>query len=295
MIMAEGHVASRALTLFLALGMSASAAWAATYGALAPGAISTADQSGVRAELCRDHLLDPARAKMKLPANYALLSAARLAADDPALAAFLKAHPQYASYFVGSLCFILSDNFDVDGARAIANGRPTPMAFWWAHAERTGDADPRMRGKAQWVQLASWYANDGVDRARVTTTDPMAQFVEMTVTEVKPATWRARLKLAGETVEASIMLSGELIKRKSPEPGFMTVAFSGEAADYFTVFTYFGHHHQQAQGTWTAKGDGPFTTAFNVSDEAAAFETFAQSRWQARSGLYKSANSDPSR
>jgi len=276
--------------LLLTLGVSASAAWAATYGTLAPGAISTAEQSGVRAELCRDHLVDPAHARMKLPPNYALLSASRLAADDPALAAFLKGHPQYASYFVGSLCFMLSDKFDVDGARAITSGRPAPMAFWWAHAERTGDADPRMRGKAQWVQLASWYPNDGVDRALITKTDPMAQFVELTVTEAKPATWHAKLKLADETVEASIVLSGEPVKRKSAEPGFMTVAFSGEAADTFTVFTYFGHHHQQAQGTWTAKGDGVFTGAFNIGEEASAFETFAQSRWQARSGLYKWRN-----
>ncbi|MBL9098532.1 MAG: hypothetical protein JNK07_16500 [Alphaproteobacteria bacterium] len=273
--------------LLLAFGASASAAWAVTYGALAPGAISTAEQSGVRAEICRDHLLDPAHAKMKLPATYSLPTAERLSTDDPALAAFLKASPQYASYFVGSLCFMLSDNFDVDGVRAIASGRPAPMAFWWVRAERTGAADPRMMGKAQWVQIASWYPQAGAHRARITKTDPMAQYVDVDVAETKPGTWRARLKLAGEIVEASIEVTGEPIKRTGPEPRFMTVAFSDNAAGYFTVFTYFGHHHQSAQGTWTATGDGPFAKAFGIPGEASAFDTFFQNRWQARSGLYK--------
>jgi hypothetical protein len=84
-------------------------------------------------------------------------------------------------------------------------------------------------------------------------------------------------------VEASIVLSGEPVKRKSAEPGFMTVAFSGDAADTFTVFTYFGHHHQHAQGTWTAKGDGAFTSAFTIGEEASAFETFAQRGFRNRS------------
>lgn len=276
----------RIFALLPALGLGGAVAWAATYGDLAPDAISIAEQSGVHAEICRDHLLDPAHLKVKLPENYALLSAERLAVDDPSLRAFLKVWPKYASHFVGSLCFMLSDNLDVDGARAIAAGRPAPMAFWWAHAERTGPADPRMRGKAEWVQLASWYPRAGADRALITKTDPMAQYVDLEAVETKPGTWRARLALAGETVEASIEVTGEPKQRSARGPGFMTVAFSGDAARYFTVFTYFGHHHQPAQGTWIAKGAGPFASAFGIPEEASAFDTFFQSRWQARSGLY---------
>lgn len=277
----------KVIALALTFGLCTAAARAETYGDLAPDAISTAEQSGVHAEICRDHLLDPVRLSVTLPENYVLLSASRLAANDPALAAFLKATPQYASHFVGSLCFMLSDNFDVDGARAVAVGRPAPMAFWWAHAERTGAADPRMRGKAEWVQLASWYPRADAERALITKTDPMAQYVDVDVAETKPGTWRARLALAGETVEAFIEVTGEPKKRSTRGPGFMTVTFSGDAARYFTVFTYFGHYHQPAQGTWTAKGTGPFASAFGVSEEATAFDTFFQSRWQARSALYK--------
>ncbi len=272
-----------ALTLALA---AAAPALATTYGTLAPGAVSTSEQSGVRAEICRDHLVDPAQAKMRLPASYRLFRASELSKDDPGLAALIAKVPNYGNHFVGSLCFMLVENFDVDDVRVIAQGKASPMAFWWAHAERTGAADPRMQGKSEWLQLASWYADKDVDRVAITKSDPMAEFVPIEVEETKSGTWRVRLKHAAETVEATISVNGEPQKRKAPQPGFMTVPSTGESARYFTVFTYFGHHHQAADGTWAAAGGGVFTSAFGVPNEAAAFGTFFQSRWQARAALY---------
>lgn len=268
------------------LAAATAAEQAVTYGALAPGAISIAEQSGVRAEICRDHLIDPADVKMKLPASYRLLNASELAKDDPGLAALLAKVPRYENHFVGSLCFMLIENYDVDGVRVISQ-KASPMAFWWAHAERIGDADPRMQGKSEWLQLASWYADMDVDRRGITKSDPMAEFVPIEVEETKPGTWRVRLKPANETLDATIIVTGEPQKRKSPQPGFMTVPSTGESARYFTVFTYFGHHHQTAEGTWTASGGGKFSRALDVPGEAAAFGTFFQSRWHARAALYE--------
>lgn len=261
--------------------------YATTYGVLAPGAVSTSEQSRVRAEVCRDHLVDPSHAKVKLHSGYRFVRASELAKDDPGIAALLANTPAHANHLVGSLCFMLVDSFDVDGSRVIAENEPSPMAFWWARAERTGWADPRMQGKSEWVQLASWYADEGSDRARIAKTDPMAEFVRIEVAETKPGAWHARLELAGETVEASIVVSGEPKRRKAPEPGFMTVPFTGKSARYFTVFTYFGHHHQTAEGVWTAIGDGALSNAFRIPGEAAAFGTLFQSRWQARAALYE--------
>lgn len=77
------------------------------------------------------------------------------------------------------------------------------------------------------------------------------------------------------------------VKRRSNGPGFMTVPFTGGSADLFTVFTYFGHHHQAASGTWRASGRGVFHTAFGLPGESSAFGTFYQNGWQAKSGLYR--------
>lgn len=258
------------------------------YGELKPGATSQAEQSGVQCELCRDHLFDPAAVVSRLPDGYRFISASEYAKDDSAVAALVAKDPRYASYAVGSLCFILADTFMVDGVRAHGVG-PTPMAFWWAHAELAPGAspDPRMQGKLEWLQLGSWYSNKGTDRARILATDPMAEFVDLKVQRRGPNEWRMRLPLATEVVQAGVRGSGERIKRKATGPGFMTVPFTGGSADQFTVFTYFGHHHQDATGAWRAKGRGVFTSAFGLPGESAAFGTFYQDGWQAKSGLYR--------
>lgn len=258
------------------------------YGELAAGALSVAEVSGVQCELCRDHLFDPARFSTRLPDGYRFVSAGDYAKGDSAVAAMLANDPRLASWAVGSLCFVLADTFRVDGVRAHARG-PVAMAFWWAHAEATPEAapDPRTQGRAEWLQLRSWYASRGTDRERIRTTDPMAEFVDIRVRRLGPNAWRLRLPLDGEEVQADVRGTGQRTKRKATGPGFMTVPFTGESADRFTVFTYFGHHHQPATGTWRAKGRGVFTSAFALAGEAEAFATFYQDRWQALSGLYR--------
>lgn len=279
------------LALLAALGLSvALSAFAADsrYGELKPGAVSQAEQSGVQCELCRDHLFDPATVSARLPDGYRFILASEYAKDDSAVAALVAKDARYASYAVGSLCFILADTFVVDGVRAHGDG-PTPMAFWWTHAEPVPGTspDPRMQGKLEWLQLGSWYSNKRTDRARILATDPMAEFVDVRVQRRGPNAWRVRLPLATEVVQAEVRGNGERKKRKATGPGFMTVPFTGTSADRFTVFTYFGHHHQAASGTWQARGRGVFTAAFGLPGEASAFGTFYQDGWQARSGLYR--------
>lgn len=104
-----------------------------TYGELAPGAISVAEQSDVRCELCCDHLFEPRRMPARLPAGYRMVTAAEYAKEDSTLARLLKRNPRYARFVVGSLCFMSTGSFVVDGVRAHDEGT-TPMAFWWAHA-----------------------------------------------------------------------------------------------------------------------------------------------------------------
>lgn len=212
-----------------------------------------------------------------------MILAAEAAKDDPDMASLIKANPKVAAHAVGSLCFMSVGSFDVDGVRAHTID-PMPAAFWWARA--TGPRDPRMLGKVEWLQLASWYPREGVDRPRILATDPMAQFVDLQMREKEPGLWHMRLTLPTESIEAEVRGSGQRKKRKAAEPGFMSVPFTGTHAGSFWVITYYGHHHQSAQGQWRAKGQGVFSDALRIPGEAAGFKTVFQDGWSALSGLY---------
>lgn len=258
-----------------------------TYGELAHGGVSYSEVRGVHAEICRDHLIDPSFAKTQVPAGYRLISAGEAAEKEPGIASLLERNTKLRSYFIGSLCFMSVDHFVVDGRRVHPPGS-TPMAFWWARAEEVPGAkrDSRMLGKSNWLQLASWYAPN-TDRERITVTDPMAHFVEVEMTQVQMNQWSMRLALSDEVVTAKVRGSGDRKRRNAPQPGFMTVPFTGNSAELFTVFTYFGHHHQAAEGSWQASGSGVFSRALAIPGEAQAFETIFQDGWQARAGLYR--------
>jgi hypothetical protein len=263
--------------------VSASAA-ETSFGTLPPGMLSVSEMSDVPAEICRDHIFDPSTVSGRLPPGYRLVSAEECAKEDPAVADFVKINPGYARYAVGSLCFVSAGTFIVDGVRIHSPGL-APIAFWWARAE--GPRDSRMQGKAQWLQLASWYSRDIKERAQVLATDPMAQFTDIRITEVEPRVWHLRLVLTDEVIEGEVRCSGELTKRRPSEEKFMSVPFSGDSAEFFWVFSYFGHHHQPANGKWQSKGSGVFSAAFQIPDEAGTFGTAFQKGWSALSGLYK--------
>jgi len=252
------------------------------YGALPAGWTSVSEVSDVAAEICRDHLFDPAVVAGRLPAGFRLVTVAEGAQEDPALARFLQANPRYSGYALGSLCFLSAGKFVVDGVRVQSPGR-IPMAFWWARVVGTGDA--RMRGKVQWVQLASWYPHDVADQARILATDPTAEFTDLRVEEITPDTWRVHLALPEEIIDADIRCTGEPVPRRSTE-NFMSVPMAGKGSGYFWVITYFGHHHRPAQGEWRSQGKGVFSAAWAIPGEAGSFGTLFQSRWSALSGLY---------
>lgn len=255
------------------------------FGELPAGAASTNVVRDVGAEICRDHLFDPSRVDAKLPEGYRFILASEYAREDSGVAELLRRQPKYSAYGVGSLCFMSVGSFEADSLR-MHSAEPTPMAFWWARAE--GPRDPRMKGKVEWVQLASWYSRDITLRSQVQATDPTARFVDIQVNPVEPRLWRMRLVLPDESIEAEVRGDGERKKRKAPEPGFMSVPFAGQAAGSFWVITYFGHHHQGAEGRWRARGHGVFQDSFRIPGEAAVFRTAFQDGWSALSGLYRS-------
>lgn len=269
--------------VLLLTGLSSLLAAEPSHRPLPPGALSVSDMSQVHAEICRDHLFDPSRVSKQLPPGYRFISAADHAQEDPLVAGLLKTHPKYARYAVGSLCFLSVGAFTVDGTPITAAGS-TSMAFWWARAE--GPRDARMQGKAEWVQIGSWYSRDITERAKVIATDPMAEFVEIRVDQLQPNAWRLRLALHDEVIEGSVQCTGELTQRRSSGTSFMSVPLSGAGAGSFWVISYFGHHHKKAQGDWRSAGTGVFSEAFQMPDGAKLFPTLFQSGWSARSGLY---------
>jgi hypothetical protein len=277
---------ARVLALALMLATEPALADGVSFGTLPAGAISTNVTRDVAAEICRDHLFDPALAAVRLPEGYRLVLAEAAARSDPGVAQLLKRDGRFARHALGSLCAMSVGEFAVDGVRVHPPG-PMPAAFWWARAE--GPRDPRMRGKVEWVQLASWYSKESNDRARILATDPMAQFVDLEVTSSQPDTWRIRLALPTEVVTAEVRSRGPRQRRSAPEPGFMSVPFAGVGAGSFWVITYFGHHHRPAQGQWASQGVGVFRDAFQVPGESAIFGTVLQDGWAALSGLYAPA------
>jgi len=116
----------------------------APYGDLALGATSYSAMSDVQAEICLDHLFDPSSLNLYLPAGYRLISAATLAKQDSDIASLVKRGRRYATYAVGTLCFLSVEVFVVDGVRA-HTPRATASAFWWARARQRGVACSRIR------------------------------------------------------------------------------------------------------------------------------------------------------
>ena len=269
--------------LLLAVGEIAVAA-EVTFGQLPAGAISTNVVKDVRAEICRDHLFNPSLVEANLPDGYGLILAAEYAKEDTGVADLLKSNSKYSAYAVGSLCFMSVGSFVVDGVR-VHSSEPTTMAFWWVRAG--GPRDARMQGRVDWLQLASWYSRYVTHREQILATDPMAQFVDLDLTQAAPRLWRMRLTLPKQLIEAEVRGSGQRKKRNAPAPGFMTVPFTGKSAGSFWVISYFGHHHQSAEGQWRAKGTGVFSDALQIPGESSVFKTSLQDGWSALSGLYR--------
>ncbi|MBK8321514.1 MAG: hypothetical protein IPL06_01965 [Betaproteobacteria bacterium] len=240
----------------------------------------------MRAEICRDHLFDPALAAARLPTGYRLLPAEEVARSDASLAGILRQQPEFRLHAVGSLCFMSIEAFDIDGAPVIGP-EPMPVAFWWAATE--GPRHPDMRGKASYVQLGSWYPRGATHAGRILRTDPMARFVAIEVRQVAPGNWKLSLALPDETVTASVRAGLQSAPSKGGQPGAMSVPMSGESAAYFTVYSYAGHRQRAAEGRWSATGAGIFAKAFAVPGEASAFATIFQDSWTAQSGLYRFA------
>jgi hypothetical protein len=273
-----------AATVAMLLYTGAAGAADPGFGKLPPGSVSTSETHDVTAEICRDHLFNPAAVAPTLPAGYRLTNAAHAASKDRALEALLLKSPKLREYALGSLCFVSAGRLSVDDV-AVQAVPPKVLAFWWAAAE--GPRHAAMRGEAEWVQLGSWYSSAIKNQSAVLRTDPMAEFIDVQVEQAAANRWRIRLALPGETVTAEVSSSGRLERSRAQQPGYMSVPMSGRAADYFSVYTYFGHYHQAARGEWKATGTGVFSEAFSIDGEAGAFRTVFQAGWRSRSGLYR--------
>ncbi len=286
----DAAVTPRLAAAALALALAAAAAFAQPPGfaPLPDGALSVAETSGVDAELCQDHALDPTFAATQIPPGVRLLSAGELAVRDAALRDALAKRPALAGDAIGSLCFQRVQRFTVDGVLANPEG-PTPMAFWWVRVAPTdgGAVDPRMRGSRGFVQLRSWYAREGVDRARILAADPQAEFVDLSVVPIDPQHWSVALAIGDTAIRGDVRGRGERRAIPRSGPAAMTVRSGRPKAAFFTVFVYFGHHERPASASWQAEGGSPLARALGDRERWLGLEPVFQDGWQARSGLYR--------
>lgn len=253
------------------------------FGELPDGSLGTAETYGVSAEICREHVFNPAATALSLPEGYRLHTVSDLARRNNSIKSLLEAHPKIHGYALGVLCFLRADKFVVEDTPD-QTVQPVLAAFWWASAE--GPLHSSMRGKAQWVQLGSWYASNTPNRPAILKADPMAAFADLEVVEHASNRWRMRLVLPDEVLVAEALSSHARTPSAATQPAHMSVPMSGRSKDRFTVYTYFGHVHRSAQGTWRATGSGVFSEALAVAGEDEAFETVFQEGWSSRSGLY---------
>lgn len=254
------------------------------FGELPANPVSTSETRGVIAEICREHVFEPAAAQLTLPKGYRFVLVAEAAPTNPQLAMLLRSRPDHGQYAIGSLCFLAFDTMRVNEA-SVHSGSYLPTAFWWASVIGPRHAD--MRGKTDWVQIGSWYSAKAQNRAEIRQADPMAEFVDVEMNQFETDAWRVRLVLPAEVVSAEVRVSGPRKLSKAAQPGYMTVAMSSASANYFSVFTYFGHQHRSAVGIWRATGRGLFSRAFSSQDDSPAFGTVFQEGWSSRSGLYR--------
>jgi hypothetical protein len=240
----------------------------------------------VHGEIAVDLLLPIEVVQAALPPGQRALSVPERAAQDPELAAALRAHPELAERALVSLCFLALDTFEIDGQRAYPGS--VSAAFLWAYVAPGSDpADARMLGKRNFVQLRSWYPPEGAVRALVLATDPMAEFTEVAMRPAGAGSWDLTLVLADEHIEARVRTVGERQPMNRPSPAFMTVPSSGRFADLFTVFTYYGHHLWATEAEWRVVGNGPFAAAFAETSATLGLPTILEDGWSARSALYR--------
>lgn len=256
------------------------------FGELPNGSVGTAETHGVLAEICREHVFDPKAASTTLPQGYRFTLVSEVASKSRSLESLLQSNPRVRNFALGVLCFVSADRLVIEGS-PIQIISPARGAFWWAAVSGPRHAD--MRGKVQWVQLASWHPSGTQNRSAVLKADPMAEFVDLEVKQAGPNNWNLRLALPNEVVAAevrSFRSSDAQTPSAASPPSYMSVPLSGQSAGYFTVYTYFGHVHRFAQGSWRATGTGVFSDALALAGESEAFDTVFQEGWASRSGLY---------
>ena len=172
------------------------------FGELPGTPLSRTITSGVRAEICQQHLIPPNVRTRSLPAGYRLQTVADRAATSSHFRDLLLERPEYATHGFGSLCFLEAESLVVNGTPVRASGLLV-SAFWWATVvptDRAPAADPRVRGTIKYAQLASWYAA-GADRALITASDPMAEYAAVEVNTLGHRHWRVALSLSDGKVE----------------------------------------------------------------------------------------------
>lgn len=271
--------------------VNAQASQVFVFGELPDTPLSRTITSGVRAEICQQHLIPAGVQTRPLPAGYRLQTVADRAATSKHFRELLRERPEYATHGFGSLCFLEAQSLVVNGKPVRPSGFLV-SAFWWTAVvptDRAPPGDPRVRGTIRYAQLASWYAG-GVDRALVAASDPMAEYATVEMTSLGHRHWRVTLSLPDGKVDGEIRGNGDRKKlHTGSEARFMTVASTGAYAKYFTVYSYHGHYGESASGEWSSSGEAPVALAARQTGATLGLDTEIQDSWQSLSGVYRSS------
>jgi hypothetical protein len=246
------------LAAFLIITLKCGLTSGQQFGELPPGAVSTTEQ-GLSSELVVYIIFDPAQFKEQLPDGLRLRTLREYAARDPAVAEYLKTHPEQGEWARSYFEIIHADSYRVDN-RSARFGKRGAMAVWYAYLARPEKSDERARG-GQLIALGSWISDSRLARYMREKGYPVS------AADVK--FWRdakglhGRLKGRGFEIGATCRPEGAAEKVPLPTPAYLTVWTPRSVAPTFELLTGYGNVNQNCAGVeWKAKGNHPFIRAF---------------------------------
>ena len=257
-------------------------------GTLPAGSLGTTELAGVRGEIALFLLVDSALVAGRIPPEVEVPRLRRLAATDSTAADYLAAHPDRGSWVWTMLAFASLDSVSED--KRVPHP-PVNDAFWWMWSRPVPELDARALGTDWAIELAWWV--DDPERARyLQGLGSSVQHGRVLVEQADDGLWRLGLEGAGLRVRATCRLEGERAPDAYPLPAYTTVWEGGADLDFFTVFTYAGHHSQPCSADWSSDGQHPLARALRAvtPEEMAEFPGSApvvQDGWRARAAFYR--------
>jgi hypothetical protein len=257
----------------------------AQFGELPAGAISKSE-TGQSDEIVLLLVFDPAPVKDQLPDGIRFRTLEEYATRDPAVAEYLRAHPDQRNWARGYFEIIRSASYQVDG-RSAHFGKRGGMAVWYAYVARTDSSDQRPHG-GNLLALGYWLSDSKFAKYMREKGYPVSA-ASVQFWQDKDS-FRGRLKANDLEISGTCRPQGKPEKVSLPSPAYLTVWTPRPIAKTFEVLTGYGSMNQECSAVeWQAHGNHPLALIFlsRGNKETPVSDTEYESGYVLRSALYQ--------